>query len=143
MVAEVAEITVQYVNFPREGKSRGSIKSSEGMSFWCAPALLRQFTVGEVCKIEYTTNEQGFNQLNKKIWNGEAKTAPKQVTRSRMDPADARGAFVTVILEAFVKAGKVPLNRDAIATARQEIGAGYDQSHNPQHRDDMQDEIPY
>jgi hypothetical protein len=139
----MTEITVQYVNFPREGKKRGSIKTSEGQSYWCLPALLREFQVGEVCKIEFTTNDQGFHQLNKKIWNGQDKTLPpKQIARPRMDPADARGAFITVILEAFVRAGKVPLNKDAIATAREEIGYGYDQSHNPQRRDDMNDEIP-
>ncbi len=138
------DITVQYLGLNKKNPKYAYIKSAEGDSYGCNPEQLKQFSTGEVCNISYQINQKGFKDfLAKNNTKGAPQGISKTNARPRMDPADARGAFITVILEAFVKAGKVPLDATAIGRARQEIGAGYDQSHNPQQRDDMNDEIPY
>ncbi len=141
MAAEVAEITVQYVNYPREGKTRGSIKSSEGMAFWGRTDMLKQFQVGEVCKVEFFTNEQGFHQLQKKIWNGDATPAAKVATRPRSNPADSEDILVAVLLKE-PRFDEWPVT-DIVALIKKHRDAARMSSISAQRRDDMADEIPY
>jgi hypothetical protein len=146
MTAQVSEITVQYVNMPKAGKKFGSIKSSEGVSYWAPPAVLREFTVGEVCKIEFKENDEGFKNINKKI--GSTKAPPlSPPPRQRTDPTDQRHIFVTALLGHFIDAGKLSLDEEMIAEAADMILRAYKRSSlgggAAQRSDAMDDEIPF
>ena len=145
MPSEVIEITVQYVNYPVPPKQRGSIKSSEKMTFWAPEPMLRQFTQGEVCKIEYTTNEQGFHQLGKKI--GDVRPAPLSAPpRQRTNPIDTEQMFITALCKSFVEAGKCELDTSDITTMINSIRDAYRFTLGgleKQRSDKLDDEIPY
>lgn len=148
MTTEVAEVTVQFVNPPKEGKKRGSIKTAEGISFWGPMTLLRQFSPGEVCKIEFSTSEDGqWKSIIKKIGG---KPAPAQLAlppRQRTNPQDQKNIFVTALLGHFIDAGKVGLDEEMIATAADLILRAYRRSEiggsNQQVREDLNDEVPW
>lgn len=74
---QTAEITVAYVNPPKPGKKSGSVKSTDGVSYWGPPAALAQYDVGETYMIQYETNEAGFNNLV---------TAKSHTPKQGMDP---------------------------------------------------------
>ncbi len=101
------DITIQYLGLNKKNPKYAYIKSAEGDSYGCSPEQLKQFSTGEVCNISYQINQKGFKDfLAKNNTKGAPQGISKTNARPRMDPADARGAFITVILEAFVKAGK-------------------------------------
>ena len=51
-----ANITVEQINPPKEGKKMGSIKTKELGLLWCWPNQLEIFKVGHHYDIEYTTD---------------------------------------------------------------------------------------
>lgn len=151
-MTQVAEFKVAHLYPPYQGKGLAKIVAHDGTKYSCQESQLSQFREGEDVAINFenesfTSKKTGENVSFKKFVSKIARTngtaAQKNFTKTRMDPADARGAFITVILKAFVGSGKVPLERTAIAKAREEIGAGYDISFNPQRADDLDDNIPY
>jgi hypothetical protein len=98
------EITCQYVNFPKEGKRRGSIKTSEGVYYWTDAAMLKRFSVGEVCTIEYDTAPKDgggeWRTIKRKI---STSTAPPQAQfRHPTAPKDSIQIFVTALLKGMV-----------------------------------------
>ena len=123
-----AEITIQYVNFPKEGKKRGSIKSSEGKFYWAGADLLRRFTKGEVCVIEYasTPRDDGGEWLTLKRKVSTSAMAPSPAFRNRTDPAEQKQIFVTALLKEFVASGKVEASRTAVVTAGNALKGAYD-----------------
>lgn len=151
-MTQVAEFKVAHLYPPYQGKGLAKIVAQDGTKYSCQESQLSQFREGENVAIHYTDEsftskktgeEVSFKKFVSKIARTNGEAPQKNFTKPRMDPADARGAFVTKILEAFVTAGKVPLDADAIATARSEIGAGYDRTSNPQRRDDLDDEVAF
>ncbi len=140
------EVTIQYVNLVKPGKKFGSIKTSEGQIFACPPDLLNQFSVGEVCKIDYGTWDSGGFHIVKKV---QAVAAPplKQNIRPSVAPREGRQIFVAAILKEFISKGDVPLDPDAIAGAIGICCEGYDRSKlsgaQAQTRDDLEDSVPY
>ena len=149
-MSEVAEITIQYVNAPKPGKKFGSIKSSEGDYYGAPPAMLKMFSVGEVCKIEFTTSEDGqWKSITKKIGGAPKQAGPIPVPqiRARSNPVDNEHIFITACLKEFIAAGKVELETTAIVTAVNTIRdafrftlGGLERQRNEK---DMQDEVPY
>jgi hypothetical protein len=142
---ETAEITVQFVNEVKPGKKWGSVKSSEGNLYGCPPALLRQFSVGEVCKIEYAIAASGFKGINKKI--GTSKGPPlSPPPRQRTNPVDNEHIFITACLKEFIAAGKVELITTEIVTAVATIRDAYRFTLGgleKQRSDNLNDEVPY
>ena len=101
-----AEITVQYINAPKPGKKQGSIKSSEGDYFYCAPTMLHLFQVGEVCKIEFTeTPKEGggvWKRLSAKLGGGALKPLGPAPMRAMTNPKDSKQIFMTALLKEMV-----------------------------------------
>ena len=143
MPNETAEITVQYVNYPKEGKKYGSIKSSEGDYFSAMPPMLRMFTTGEVCTIEFKTTPEGYKNLVKKI--GTTKAPPlSPPPRQRTNPIDTENMFVTALLKSFIEAGKIELSTTDIVAAIQDIKKAYRfTSTEKQISDDLNDSVDY
>ena len=96
------EITVQYVNAPKEGKRNGSIKSSEGDYYYAPPALLKLFNRGEVCTIAWDTDESGkWKRIQKKvsslpvpIANAKSTSVGRGEWRPMAHPVDQEQMFV-------------------------------------------------
>ena len=119
-MADVADITVQYVNFPKPGKKNGSIKTSEGLYFWGKQPMLSQFAQGEVCRIEFTTSEDGqWKTITKKIGGTPKQSGPIPIPqiRTRTNPVDSEQISVMAMLKEFIRKGDVDLETTAIVTA--------------------------
>ena len=98
------EITVQYVNFPKEGKRRGNVKTSDGVYYWTDAATLKRFSQGEVCTIQYDTAPKDgggeWRTIVRKISTSAAAPAPN--FRSQTSPKDSQQIFVTALLKEMV-----------------------------------------
>lgn len=98
------EITAQYVNPAKPGKRMGSVKSSEGDYYGCDPIMLKRFTPGEVCTIEYSTRPKDgggeWRTIVRKISTSAA--APSPQFRNATAPKDSIQIFVTAILKGMV-----------------------------------------
>ena len=98
------EITAQYVNPAKPGKRMGSVKSSEGDYYGCDPIMLKRFTPGEVCTIEYSTRPKDgggeWRTIVRKISTSAAAPAPN--FRSQTSPKDSQQIFVTALLKEMV-----------------------------------------
>ena len=136
-----AEITVQYVNAPKQGKKFGSIKSSEGDYYGAPPSLLRFFKAGEVCTIEYKDDGR-WKTLVKKIGTTAAPPlAPPP--RQRTDPADTENMFINGWGQKFIEAGKIDLTVTDIAQAVQIIREGYRRGSIKPPNSDFGDQVGY
>ena len=146
---ETVELTVMFVNPPGEGKKWGNIKSSEGIYYGGPPALLRQFTAGEVCTIEFSKSNNGlYNNIVKKIGAAGNRPAPlSPPPRQRTHPNDQEAIFTTALLGHFIDAGKIALNEDMIKEAADMILRAFRQcslgGQQVQTRDDMDDSIGF
>lgn len=60
---QIAEVTVGFVNPPKEGKKRGSIKASDGNYYWGSAAQINLFSKGETCRIEYESSPKEGGEL--------------------------------------------------------------------------------
>ena len=96
-----AEITCQFINHPKEGKRRGSIKSSEGKYYWADGATLKRFSVGEVCTIEYDSKPRDgggeWLTIKRKVSTSSAPPVPQM--RNLTNPKDSEQIFVTAVLK--------------------------------------------
>ena len=99
-----AEITCQYVNAAKPGKKMGSIKSSEGDYYYCQQHLLNLFSVGEVCKVEFTEKPKDgggtWKTLVTKLGGPMKGPAPMRASTS---PKDSEQIFVTALLKEMVE----------------------------------------
>lgn len=101
-----SEITVQFVNYPKEGKRNGSIKSSEGDYYWGSETTLKQFQKGEVCTIEWNTDDSGkWKRIVKKISSvppvlaaGKSTSVGRGEWRPMAHPVDQEQMFVGNLL---------------------------------------------
>lgn len=147
---ELTEVTIQYVNPPKPGKKYGSIKTAEKGYIFCQPELLKEFNTGEVRKIEITANpprnqgEEPFKHVTRIMPRSDSARPAPQNVRPGMSPEDALQARVSMCLSEAMGAGKIPIERNAICKALEEIETGCRMHGAPgrQRRDDMRDEIP-
>ncbi len=116
-------ITVKYVNPPKAGKKKGSIKTADGQMFWVWANKLPEFTPDMIYEIEYSEEQ----------WNGETfrtvtkatpkATPPTQANGVRTNsyretsPADAERMFVCSLLNAAIAAGKLQLSAESLVAA--------------------------
>lgn len=144
-----AEITCQYVNQKKAGKTFGSIKSSEGDYYFAMPSMLNSFREGEVCKIEFTEDDSKgslFRQVTKKIGGAPPASPNMPQVRSRTNPVDSENMFTTALLKSFIEAGKLELSTTEVVAATNAIRQAYRMtfggSEAQRNETDMQDEIP-
>jgi hypothetical protein len=147
MPNETVEITVQFVNPVKPGKKWGSIKTSEGQMFGCPPNMLKMFSPGEVCTIEYEVWDSGGMGIKKKIGTTKApplSPPPPPPPRQRTNPIDTENMFVTALLKSFIEAGKIELSTTDIVAAIQDIKKAYRfTSTEKQVSDDLNDSVDY
>src|SRR5262249_53368769 len=117
-MSEVAEIKVQYVNPPKEGKKLGSIKSADGQYYSVFEKMLDQFTKGMTCKVEYSsrTGDDGreWRTITKVLGNN-GSVGPKNDYRSRANPAEAKAiAVLAIAKECIGKMERAELSEDKL-----------------------------
>ena len=67
-IVESADITVAYINPPKEGKVWGNIKDTANNIYYGPPEKLAMFKPGETCKMEYTLSKDGkFKNIGHKV----------------------------------------------------------------------------
>lgn len=151
-MTQVAEFKVAHLYPPYQGKGLAKIVAHDGTKYSCQESQLGQFKEGEDVAIHYTdesftskkTGEVvAFKKLVSKIAKTNGTAPQKNFTRPRMDPDDAKGAFISMMCEAWTGAGMIAVDRQAVAKARTEAAAGYAMSNNPQRADDLDDSIPF
>jgi hypothetical protein len=130
-------ITVKYLNPPREGKKRGSIKTTDDRFFGVFPETIHLFNVGGTYEIEYTDGE--YANVKPGSVKQVASSAPlvpavapppprageggegEALAHVRTDyfrqthPIDAERMFVCSLLNAAIAKGLVTLDRKQLA----------------------------
>ena len=141
------ELTIQYVNPPKTGKRFGSIKSSEGDTYWGSGQTINQFRQGEVCQIEYTesTGQDGmvWKRISKKL---AGMAQPQKVipqVRAQTNPRDQKQIFITALLKETV----TPTDTKTMLIARaQMLAEVYEHLFGPQKKQEtesaLDDQIP-
>lgn len=80
---ETAAIEVKYVNAPRQGKSFGSIKDTNGVMYGVKQADLRLFQPGQRCTIRYE-ERNGYNNFIELAQNPAPKDGLPETTLSNV-----------------------------------------------------------
>jgi hypothetical protein len=113
-------IQVKYVNPPKDGKKRGSIKTTADEFFGVWADKIHLFEAGKTYEIEVTeTSSNGVTYRNVKTVKM-VETPPAQVasavaasssgTYRETCARDAERMFVCSLMNAFIQAGKADLN---------------------------------
>lgn len=149
-VLPTTEITVAYINPPKEGKKMGSVKTADGQFYNVFENMLAQFSKGMKCRVEYEARPKDgggeWRTIKKIVGNGSAPTpGPKNDYRARSNPAEAKQIAVLAIVKEWVPQIAVADTAALIDAIRSAMMA-YDQTLGgvqAQRRDDMNDEVPY
>jgi hypothetical protein len=142
-----ATVTVAYVNPPKAEGKPGNIKASDGQyySIW-TPGLLEQFQQGETVYVDYRV-KNGFRtviarrpvvqeprpqqpQQQRSAPVQQHVTPPTNGNGNGYRPVDERTAkrmFLCSTFAAFVHAGRVERNRDAMAETLDMLSEVYDE----------------
>lgn len=80
------QITIKYVNPPREGKKFGSIKTPDGQTFWVPGTLINEFSPGTTVDVPIQDAKWGANLV--KVVAG----SPSGTQRPRRRPRGEAGA---------------------------------------------------
>ena len=112
--------TIKYVNPPKPGKQRGSIKTTADEFFGVWADKIHLFEVGKTYEIDFTeTESSGVTYRNvksvKMVASLPASTAAAPASNSgnvyrETCAKDAERMFTCSILNAFIQSGKVSLN---------------------------------
>jgi hypothetical protein len=131
-------ITVQAINFPPDGKKRGTIRTTEGQTLGVWPEKISLFRQGGTYDV--AIEERNFNGATlRNITDARPLAAPPAAAAEPRQqqqastgngngngnagyyrptaPVDAERMFVCSILNAFVQAGKVELEPRSLAAA--------------------------
>ena len=154
----VEQVTVAYVNPPKDGGKKGSIKDMHGRYFGVWPDKLALYQKGNTYEIEYDVEEyQGRTYRNvKRIINGAGGThapsgrgAPTPAAGRGMDTKSVEMAVMGIIGRAFQGTGTIPdeaaLTR-MVRTIRKAWVNGFNDelSHPPeQYENELNDEVPF
>ncbi len=116
-------ITVKYVNQPKAGKKKGSIKTADGQMFWVWANKLPEFTPDMIYEIEYS-EEQWNGETFRTVTKATPKTTPpvqsngvRTNTYRETSPTDAERMFVCSLLNAAIAAGKLQLSAESLVAA--------------------------
>ena len=147
-IVESADITVAYINPPKEGKVWGNIKDTANNIYYGPPEKLAMFKPGETCKMEYTLSKDGkFKNIGHKV--GIPAVLQKPVApapRAPTNPTDSLRMGTMGMVNAFIHSGQVPMQRDAIkSTIKMCMEAYNDEWGTPamnESKHEFNDEIP-
>jgi hypothetical protein len=121
-------MTVRYVNPPKPGKQRGSIKGTDDQIVGVFADKLHLFREGETYEIEYTeTSANGTTYRNVKSATAveapaptsEAAASPAYSSYRETSPTDAKRMFVCANLSALIRAGEVKNDKASLWNATQ------------------------
>jgi hypothetical protein len=121
-------MTVRYVNPPKLGKQRGSIKGIDDQILGVFADKMHLFEPGQTYEIEYTeTASNGVTYRNVK--SATAVATPPAVTEAapaaaynrhrETSPTDAKRMFVCANLSALIRAGEVKNDKASLWNATQ------------------------
>lgn len=126
---QTATITVKYVNPPKPGKKRGTIKDESDTFYGVWPDKIALFQQGRTYAIEYTSQEangQTWHTIVSAVQQAEvapAAAAAKQATGGggqvyrETCAKDAERMFVCSMMNAFIQAGKLDLEGTKMVNA--------------------------
>ena len=113
-------VTVKYVNPPKEGKKRGTIKTTDDQFIGVWADKIHLFEVGKTYDLELTeTESNGVTYRNVKTVKmvetpaaqiAAAASSGGHNTYRQTSEHDAQRMFVCSLMNAFIQAGKVELN---------------------------------
>jgi hypothetical protein len=120
-------MTVKYVNPPKAGKQRGSIKGTDDQILGVFADKLSLFEPGSTYEIEYTeTVSSGVTYRNVKSASAVAAapaassaSAPAHNTYRETSANDAKRMFVCANLSALIRAGEVKNDKASLWNATQ------------------------
>src|SRR5215468_69925 len=121
-------LTIKYVNPPKEGKKRGSIKGTDDSFFLVIPGDLHLFEPGKTYDVVYIQNgEWKTVQSATAVEASPQRPTPTAAPAASHDmggefnrqtnPIDAQRMFVCANLTAFIAAGKVELDPKSLGDA--------------------------
>lgn len=124
---------IKYINPPKQGKQRGSIKGTDDTFIGCFPDKLALFEPGRTYDIEVTeTESNGVTYQNVKsaklveIAPAAAASSSTSNTYRETCPSDAKRMFVCAQLSALIRAGEVKNDKAALWTTTQMLCALWD-----------------
>jgi hypothetical protein len=135
-------ITVKYVNQPKAGKKKGTIKSADGQMFGVWANQLSEFTPDMIYEIEYSEeawNGQTYRTISKATPKA---TAPAQTgngngakynTYRETSPTDAERMFVCSLLNAAISEGELQLSAESLVAAIKTTRAAWTQTFGTSH----------
>ena len=125
-------LTVKYINPPKPGSQRGSIKGTDGTTLGVFPDKMKLFEIGQTYTVEFTDGQyqnvrSAKPQFVSGAYRGEAPApgtptpalphkgggAPNNTYRETC-PADAERMFTCAVLTAFIKAGELKNDKQAL-----------------------------
>jgi hypothetical protein len=115
-------ITVKYVNQPKPGKKKGTVKTADGQMFGVWADKLAQFSPNMIYEVEYS-EEMWQGQTYRTITKATSKSAAQAPTNGARNtyretsPGDAERMFVCSLLNAAIAAGKLQLGSEALVSA--------------------------
>jgi hypothetical protein len=128
-------MTVKYVNPPKAGKQRGSIKGTDDQVLGVFADKLHVFEPGSTYEIEYTeTVSSGVTYRNVKSATAVAAAPPSSNastpavhnTYRETSASDAKRMFVCANLSALIRAGEVKNDKASLWNATQLLCALWD-----------------
>lgn len=163
-----AEITVAYINQPKAGKKRGTIKGTDNVLYGVFQDKLGSFMIGGTYSITYEESEfQGSMYKTIKSVQllkapGSSATAPRPSTGGsntyrETSAVDAERMFVTALARAFIQAGHIQPERESVIRLTNALRDAWNQTYGAaaaakaparapvgqQPDDEMSDSIPF
>lgn len=136
-----ADITVAYVNYPKPGKKRGSVKDTNNVVYGAFADTLSQLKQGGVYRIEYS--EDDFNNQKWKTIRGvQMLQAPPPQAQGSQQPnrgggntyretsaKDSERMYVTALARAFIQSGQIAANVKAVVDLTNALREAYRQTY--------------
>jgi hypothetical protein len=120
----VTTMTIAYVNQPKPGRERGTIKSTNDDILGCFRDKLHLFEPGGTYEITYSSKESGGKTYDnvtdaKRVETPASEQAAAGLASSginrQTNPIDSKRMFVCATLVAFIRAGKVEVDKVHLA----------------------------
>lgn len=116
-------MTIKYVNEPKEGKSRGSIKATDDTFLGCPQALLKLFEKGKTYDVTYSESGEwktvtGATEVEtERPRLAASNPSPTSQTKYETCAKDAERMYVCSLVNAFIQAGKIEPTAEHVTKA--------------------------